>query len=168
VRVYSPGLFTWARSMGLQEVDAADLVQDVLLKLLKELPDFQYDQGKSFRRWLWTLSKNVYLKRLRRRVPELADPEVLDEQETAPEEPFWEEEFRQHMFNRVLTIVEKEFPSNTWRAFWGHVVDGKPASQVSAELGINLWAVYTAKFRVLAYLHEELADFAPTCNVQHG
>ena len=35
---------------------------------------------------------------------------------------------------------------------------GKPASRVAAELGINLWAVYTAKARIVTRLHEEFGD----------
>jgi RNA polymerase sigma-70 factor (ECF subfamily) len=161
VRLYSPGLYSWACGMGLKEDDAADLVQDVLLTLIKTLPEFEYDPGKRFRGWLWTVTKNQFLKRSNRRSSATVDPNILDQRENKPEEPFWEEEYRKHMFSRIAMMLEKDFPAPTWRAFWAHVVEGKPASQVSAELGINFWAVYTAKVRVLAHLHKELAEFAP-------
>jgi RNA polymerase sigma-70 factor (ECF subfamily) len=157
VQFYSPGLFSWARGMGLGQADAADLVQDVLLRLVRSLPQFQYDSRRSFRGWLWTLTRNEFVRR-RDRIAQ----ERLDEFEQRPEEPFWEEEYRKHMFRRILTIVENDFPVSTWRAFWEHVVEGKPASQVAAELGINRWAVYTAKVRVISHLHKELAEFAPS------
>jgi len=147
--------------MGLQEVDAADLVQDVLLTLVKTLPEFEYDPGKSYRSWLWTVTKNQFLKRSNRRTSAPVDPKTLDKYENRPVEPFWEEEYRKHMFSRITMMLEKDFPAPTWRAFWAHVVEGKTASQVAAELGINLWAVYTAKIRVLAHLHKELAEFVP-------
>jgi RNA polymerase sigma-70 factor (ECF subfamily) len=161
VRLYSPGLYSWARKMGLPETDAADLVQDVLLTLVKTLPEFEYDAGKSFRGWLWTLTKNQFLKRKNRRVPLPVNQKILDKVENVAEEPFWEEEYRSHMFSQIVTIIEKEFPPATWNAFWAHVVEGKSASQVSAEHGINLWAVYTAKTRVMSHLHKELAEFVP-------
>ncbi len=161
VHLYSPGLYSWACGMGLEEADAADLVQEVLLTLVKTLPEFDYDTGKSFRGWLWTLTKNQFLKRQSRRRPLSVDAKVLEKFEDKPEEPFWEEDYRKHMFSQIVKIVEKDFPPVTWRAFWEHVVEGKPASQVSTELGINLWAVYTAKIRVVSHLHKELADFAP-------
>src|SRR4051812_38614563 len=78
VRLYSPGLYSWARKMGLSETDAADLVQDVLLTLVKTLPEFDYDTGKSFRGWLWTLTKNQFLKRKNRRDPRPVDQTILD------------------------------------------------------------------------------------------
>src|SRR5687768_5078078 len=55
VELYTPVLFAWARGVGLQDADAADLVQDVLAGLLRSLPTFQYDPGKSFRAWLRTV-----------------------------------------------------------------------------------------------------------------
>ncbi|MBY0526971.1 MAG: hypothetical protein K2R98_26495 [Gemmataceae bacterium] len=50
VDLYTPLLFHWARACGLQEGDAADLVQDVFLALLEKPPTFTYDPQRSFRR----------------------------------------------------------------------------------------------------------------------
>jgi DNA-directed RNA polymerase specialized sigma24 family protein len=49
VELYTPVLFAWARGLGLQDADAADLVQDVLTGLVRTLPSFQYQPGKRFR-----------------------------------------------------------------------------------------------------------------------
>ncbi len=49
VELYTPLLFFWARRLGLQEADAADLVQDVFRALVRKLPGFVYEPGKSFR-----------------------------------------------------------------------------------------------------------------------
>ena len=49
VSLYTPLIYAWARRVGLQEEDAADLVQDVLVTLLKVLPTFNYDRQQSFR-----------------------------------------------------------------------------------------------------------------------
>src|SRR4051794_7365710 len=51
VRLYPPLLYSWARRVGLQEPDAADLVQDVFALLVQNLPQFAYDRHKSFRAW---------------------------------------------------------------------------------------------------------------------
>jgi len=58
VRFYTPLLNYWARHLGLQPNDAADLVQDVLSTLVQKLPEFVYDRHKSFRNWLRTLMLN--------------------------------------------------------------------------------------------------------------
>lgn len=47
--LYTPLLLFWARRLGLQHADAADLVQDVHLKLVRKLPGFSYDRAQSFR-----------------------------------------------------------------------------------------------------------------------
>mgnify|MGYP000906281100 CR=1 FL=1 len=44
----------------------------------------------------------------------------------------------------------------TWQAFWGTAVDGKPAAEVGAGLGMSPGAVYVAKSRVLARLRGEV------------
>src|SRR5206468_557044 len=60
VTLYSPLLFECARRWGLQEQDAADLAQEVMMLLLRKLPDFSYDKGKSFRAWLRTVTLNKW------------------------------------------------------------------------------------------------------------
>jgi hypothetical protein len=40
VQLYTPLLYYWVRKTGLQEADAADLVQDVLTVLVAKMPDF--------------------------------------------------------------------------------------------------------------------------------
>src|SRR5436190_11639315 len=58
VALYTPLLFSWANRVGLQEPDAADLVQEVFVTLLQVLPTFSYDRHQSFRRWLRTVTLN--------------------------------------------------------------------------------------------------------------
>src|SRR5205807_7472116 len=62
VSLYTPLMYSWARRVGLQEQDAADLVQDVFVTLLQVLPTFTYDRRQSFRRWLWTVTINKWRK----------------------------------------------------------------------------------------------------------
>ena len=58
VELYTPLLFHWARHVGLQDADAADLVQDVLTVLVQKMPAFVYNPDKSFRSWLRTVTMN--------------------------------------------------------------------------------------------------------------
>jgi RNA polymerase sigma-70 factor (ECF subfamily) len=44
VQLYTPLLFYWARRAGLQDADAADVVQDVFAVLVQKLPTFAYDR----------------------------------------------------------------------------------------------------------------------------
>ena len=58
VDLYTPMLHGWARRLGLQEPDAADLIQEVFVVLLQKLPGFTCDRERSFRGWLWTIVRN--------------------------------------------------------------------------------------------------------------
>ena len=60
VSLYTPLIFYWARRTGLQQNDAADLVQDVLTKVFLKLPKLQYDRSRSFRGWLRKVTLNRY------------------------------------------------------------------------------------------------------------
>src|SRR5205823_3075416 len=109
VELYSPLLFSWARRLGLQESDAADLIQDVFATLVNKLPAFAYDRSKSFRAWLRTVALNQYRVNLRRRAGNPAraaiDPDAL----AAPEsEAVWEDEYRRHVVGRALEIMQSE------------------------------------------------------------
>ena len=39
VRLYTPLLYEWARRQGFKDADQADLTQEVLIKLLRKLPE---------------------------------------------------------------------------------------------------------------------------------
>jgi len=161
VELYTPLLYLWTRRVGLQEQDAADLVQDVMVSLVKILPTFQYDPRKSFRRWLRTMILNKWRDQRKRRTLEsrlgggagledVADPDDPD--------AFWEIEYRRRLVNRALEVMQTDFRPATWKACWEHVVEGRPAADVAKELGITAGAVYAAKIRVLDRLRQELAD----------
>src|SRR5262245_56788943 len=53
VDVYRPWLLGWLRQQGLASADAEDLVQEILLVVLRELPFFRHNQrAGAFRSWL--------------------------------------------------------------------------------------------------------------------
>jgi RNA polymerase sigma-70 factor (ECF subfamily) len=160
VSLYSPLILAWGRHAGLQEHDAADLTQEVFVKLIQVLPIFTYDAHKGFRGWLWTITFNTWRDRRKRRgdrplpvdeasLSELAAPNGL--------ELFWEAEYRQQLVKRAMTLMQADFQPATWKAFWEQVVVGRPAKEVAAELGLSPRAAYAAKFRVLDRLRHELS-----------
>lgn len=158
VQLYTPLLYHWACRLGMQNDDAADLVQDVLTLLIEKLPEFEYDRSKSFRAWLKTVTMNRWRNQQRRRpmptnddADQLAAPSDLDHTEA-----FAEEEYRQYVIGQALRILQAEFQPSTWKVFQEHMVQGKPAAEVAAQLGTSLDAVYAVKSRVLRRLRQEL------------
>lgn len=159
VEMYTPLLYHWSRRMGLQESDAADIIQEVFAILVARMPGFMYDRRKSFRGWLRTILQNKWRDRQRRRAvePRLQEDRTLAEQVMAREiGPFWEIEYRQQLVGRALELMQSEFQPTTWRACWEVVVSGRAAADVAAELGISVDSVYAAKSRVLRRLRTEL------------
>jgi len=157
--LYTPFLYHCARRLGLGSEDAADLVQDVFTLLVRKLPEFAYDRGKSFRGWLRTVVLNKWRENYRQRAPSpVAAAVPLPDDLAAPDAPdaFTEAEYRQYLLTRALRVMKAQFQPTTWKACWEHAVVGRPAADVAAELGISEGAVYVAKHRVLRRLRQEL------------
>jgi RNA polymerase sigma-70 factor (ECF subfamily) len=155
VDLYSPLIYSWGRQVGLQDTDAADLVQDVFSVLVRKMPEFAYDEHGSFRAWLKAVTLNKWRENGRRTAGRQGQPlpEAVATQES---EAFWEVEYRQHLVGQALRVMQTDFEPKTWQACWALVVEGRPAANVAEELGISVGTVYAAKCRVLARLRQEL------------
>jgi RNA polymerase sigma-70 factor (ECF subfamily) len=85
---------------------------------------------------------------------------ALDElAEPGDGDAFTELEYRRHLLQRTLELIRPEFQEKTWWAFREHTLEGRPAAAVGAELGMTEGAVYSARFRVMSRLRDELAGF---------
>lgn len=158
VDLYTPLFLAWARRLGLEEHDAADLIQDLFATLLEKLPRFEYDPAKSFRAWLKTLLLNRWRNQQRRRQRQRPAGEALAALPGPNEPPEFEEaEYREHLVGRALRLMRAEFTEQTWRACWETAVHARPASEVAAELGLSVNSVYLARSRVLRRVREELS-----------
>jgi RNA polymerase sigma-70 factor (ECF subfamily) len=162
VQLYTPLLYAWSRRLGLQPADAADLVQEIFVVLVRKLPEFQYDTRQRFRGWLWTVTVNKYRESRRRHAPVLAplhDSALPEPAGPDPAEAMAEAEYQHYLVQRALRLLQAEFPPATWKAYREHIMDGRPAADVAADLGISVNAVYIAKCRVLRRLRAELEGF---------
>jgi RNA polymerase sigma-70 factor, ECF subfamily len=155
VSQYGPLLFYWARRLGLQEHDAADLVQDVLVVLVRKLPKFRYDPAKSFRGWLRTVLLNKWRDRRTAVSPRLLES-AAEPMAPADSEVFEEREYRLYVLGQALRLMQAEFEPATWQACWDTVVCDRPAAEVARGLGVSVNAVYVARSRVLARLRRDL------------
>src|ERR1041385_5986061 len=80
VRLYAPVIYGFARKRGLQDADAADLMQDVLRSVSTAMGRLDYDPIRgTFRGWLFTVTRNKvfnFLDSRRRRVQGTGDSRV--------------------------------------------------------------------------------------------
>src|SRR5262245_16697151 len=67
VERYSPRIYSWCRHWNLQEADAQDVTQDVLLRLADKMRTFIYDPAGSFRGWLRTLAHHAWYDFIKKR-----------------------------------------------------------------------------------------------------
>jgi RNA polymerase sigma-70 factor (ECF subfamily) len=157
IELFTSLLDRWAHRLGLNDNDAADLVQDVFLILLRRLPNFEYDATRSFRAWLRT----VLVNRWKARSAHYSMP--LNEHAANGDftSELAEAEDRAHLVAMALRIMRSDFEPRVWQAFWAVTVEGRTPQSVAEELGMSVNSVYLARSRILARLREELAGLWP-------
>jgi RNA polymerase sigma-70 factor (ECF subfamily) len=157
VQLYSPLLLYWAARQGFREADAEDLVQEVLVKLVRELPAYEQREGQSFRGWLFRVTVNQ-CRDFRRRKATRALPgdEGLSGVSAPSVAELAEAEYRRLLVRRGLELIRADFNDTTWTAFTRLTMEGRSAADVAAELNLSVNAVYLARHRVLARLRQEL------------
>ena len=89
---------------------------------------------------------------------DIAQPEniQIDSGATVLSGEFDLKEAEKILSQRAVELVRAEFEQRTWEAWWKTAVEGRPAADVAAEMGMSLAAVYKAKSRVLLRLRQEL------------
>jgi len=166
VGLYSPLLTLWLRKYGVQPFDADDLVQDVLLVVLKNLKSFDHNgRPGAFRAWLRLILVNRLRNFWRERGRQLRAQGALDidRQLLELEDPasalsqLWNRQHDQHVLRKLLELTQPQFSGETWQVFNRVAMDGERADIVATEMGISLNAVFIAKSRVLSSLRREAA-----------
>jgi len=162
VKLYGPVIYGFARKRGLQDADAADLMQDVMRSVSAAIGRLDYDrQQGTFRGWLFTITRNKifnFLSARRIRPQGSGDSATNQLLNSHPDEEdgsaAWEMEYQRRLASLAMEQIKSEFQDNTWRAFWLTSVEGASAAEVSKQLGLSPGAIYVAKSRVLARLKE--------------
>jgi RNA polymerase sigma factor (sigma-70 family) len=167
VERYGEKILNWCRYWGLQEADAADVTQTVLLKLAKDIGKFD-KQGGSFRAWLKTVSHHAWYDLVTRHEHKFAKggeefERKLQSEESRDElaeqlEAAWDQELIQLASDRVRLRVHPK----TWRAFELTAIENLPGKDVADQLEMNLPAVYQARSNVLKLLKEEARNLEQT------
>lgn len=177
VALYTPLIRTWLRNYDVQDNDADDLAQDVLLAVSNDLQAFEHrGQPGSFRAWLKAILINRLRKfwRTRDRHPQARGDSDMHARLAALDDPasdvsrIWNQQHDQYVLRQLLAITEPHFEAATWKAFCRVALDGEKSPVVAKELKMSLNAVCLAKSRVLRRLRQESeglvessADFLP-------
>jgi len=163
VELYAPLVYGFLRKQGLQDADAADVAQDVLRTVAQRIGELEYDRSRgSFRGWLFSVVNSRLMDFRRRHQREralvvAAAAEVADRgAEESASSTEWDLDYQRQVFHAAAERVRGDFGESAWRAFWQAAVEGRPAKEIAADLGMSPAAVYLAKARVMNRIREEL------------
>jgi RNA polymerase sigma-70 factor, ECF subfamily len=164
--VYRPIIFRAARARGLQDADACDVAQAVLIRVSEGIKSYDPGhRGARFRTWLATITRHIVIDHLRARSRACAP--ILIDLSLESEHPFTddgidqqlEREYHLQLFRWAAASVKREFSPEAWQAFWETAVAGRPIAETASRLGRSTGSVYTIRARVMRRLKQEVERF---------
>jgi RNA polymerase sigma factor (sigma-70 family) len=163
VEHYGGRIYDWCLRWQLQEADAQDVTQMVLLKLAQKMRDFRYDPSRSFRAWLKTLTHHAWSDFLEsRRRPGLGsgDSQVgrLLDNLAARDDLLQrlDEEFDRELLEEAMARVRLRVAPQTWEAFRLTALEGLSGADAAARIPMAVAQVFVAKRRVQKMIQAEL------------
>lgn len=170
---YRPVILAWARQR-LNETDAEEVAQGVLVKLLEKLPGHSYDPAKGrFRNWLIKVVSNAisdYVAGLRRGGQGRGESwaaALLENQEARTDlERRLEEITQWEAVREAMAQVRQRIGDRAWSAFWRQAMEGQPAARVATDLGMSVTAVWQARYRVQAMIRERIREAGEQAGMQ--
>jgi RNA polymerase sigma factor (sigma-70 family) len=167
VERYGRHIYRWCRQWKLQDADAEDVTQDILMKLAQKLRDFKYDPSRSFRGWLKTVAHNAWRdfeesRRHARRAAGDSQVDMVMQSLEAREDLArkLEEAFDLELLETAIARVRLRVAPHTWEAFRLMAFEELPVAEVAARVHLQVAMVYVAKSKVQMMLREEIANLA--------
>ncbi len=164
VDYYGPRIYGWCRKWNLQDADAQDVAQDVLVKLAQKMRTFEYDPKGSFRGWLKTIALHAWSDFLagRGRRPGVGsgDTAQLGLLETVEARDdllrHLDETFDRELFDEASRRVQLRVREHTWQAFRLTALEGLSGAEAAQRLNMKVATVFVAKHEVQQMLAEEI------------
>ena len=160
--LYAGFVFSIARSKGLKEEDADDIVQIVFTDLARNLPTFQYDRTKGrFRSYLSGLVHWRVMDKLKagKRDAELK-VNFLDEAQlfmSPDDDSVVEREWQAAALEEALRRIKPSIRPEHYAAFVASAIEGQDTEAVAALYGISSDNLYQIRKRLTAKLREMTA-----------
>ncbi|MBX3357338.1 MAG: sigma-70 family RNA polymerase sigma factor [Phycisphaeraceae bacterium] len=172
--MYSSPVYRVAMLRGLSAADAEDVVQQVMMVVLRHIGEFEYQTTRGrFRNWILRIAERKILDVYRKRracgeVP-LGGPSGLDESGDAGnraqrrgenDRRDWDEQWRMQDLLFCLEEVAEDIAPRRMEAFRLYVLRGVPAAVVAKELGMTIGHVYVTRSQVLRMIRTRMAELA--------
>jgi RNA polymerase sigma-70 factor (ECF subfamily) len=158
---YGRKIYAWCRQWNLQEADAEDVTQTVLLKLAATMQTFVYDEQKSFRGWLKTVARHAWSDFWSaRKAAAVGGSQAVELLQTveAREDLMrrLDDEFDRELLDEATARVRQRVTPRTWQAFERTAVQGQSGAEAAAALGMKVATVFVARSKVQKMLQEEI------------
>jgi RNA polymerase sigma-70 factor (ECF subfamily) len=162
---YGRRIHAWCQRWGLQEADAQDVTQTVLLQLASKLQTFSYDPTQRFRAWLKTVTQHAWSDFLAARRPGVKGSgdsglqQLLDTVQARDDlTQRLQEAFDQELVEVATTRVRARVEERTWEAYRLAALEGLSGAETAARLGMQVGTVYKAKSKVQAMLQDVIGQ----------
>jgi RNA polymerase sigma-70 factor (ECF subfamily) len=160
---YSGVIRSLAVKAGCSPTEADEALQESLISVAREMPDFRYDPARgSFKSWLFCIVRRRIADQFRRRARQqrteaeaAAELEDLPDPATDPLNALWEVEWRQHRLHLAVEQVKQKISPAQWQMFDLSTLQEWPTERICALLGVNRAQIYMAKMRVGRLLKQE-------------
>lgn len=163
---YGSVIHALARKAGLSDNEADDVLQETLLSVAAEMPDFRYDRDRgSFKGWLFLVTRRRIADLIRKRVrhqrhqTESGGPlEELADATAGPLDAIWDEEWRLNQLQMAIERVKRRVSPRQWQMFDLAALQTWPTDRIVALLGVNRAQLYMAKMRIGRLLKAEIQN----------
>ena len=163
--LYAGFVFSIARSKGLREGDADDVVQVVFVDLARNLPKFQYDRTRGkFRSYLAGLVHWRVMDKLKagKRDVELKESFWEEAQASVQEDDgFSEREWQQAALEEALRRIKPDVRPEHYAAFVASAVEGQDTETVMRLYSLSRDNLYQIRTRLTAKLRKTVAQVLP-------
>lgn len=163
VALYAPAVLRWCRGHGLQESDAEDVCQDVLVRFWRHAEKFRYDPSRRFRAYLRRIVLSAVADWSESRRPDQLpqdDPAIERLLHSVPARHDLaariEEAFDMERFAIAMEEVRGRVNGRTWEAFRLLALEHETGAAVAARLDMTTNHVYVARFTVQKLIREAI------------
>jgi len=163
VAAYRPAIYRMVRRRGLQDADAQDVTQDILVRIAGAIGQYEQQPGTQFRHWLRRVAKNAILTSLTQTPKDVAvgGSEVreflAEHADVSPElERELDAEYRREQYLRATAVVRQDVNEETWLAFEKTVIEGMSCEDTAQSIGKSIGTVYAARSRIVKRLRVQI------------
>jgi RNA polymerase sigma factor (sigma-70 family) len=149
-------IYNTCRRRGLSETEAEEVVQDTMISISRNIPDFDYDPKKGmFKTWLMNLIIWRIIDQLAKRKAYQSIEELQDTLAAAVEED-WEVDWDKNLISSAIERVKARTKPEHFQIFTMCVLQEKGAAETAKILKVSAARVYLLKHRISKAIANEL------------